>query len=98
MLKFIIILFVAVWLLGLLFGNQKRLIKDLNHLLQLVLWVAFLLLGVSQFDRFDVVKENVILEIFLTLLWIYVSYKISRLLLYFFTDPKKREKTQKSRS
>ncbi len=92
MVKFIIILFVAVWLLGLIFGNQKRLIKDLNHLLQLVLWVLFLLLGVSQLDTFTVVQENSVLKIFLTILWIYVSYKISRLLLYFFTDPKKSEK------
>lgn len=45
MFKFIVILFVAVWLGSLLFSRRRRVIRDVRHLIQLILAAAIFFAG-----------------------------------------------------
>lgn len=61
MVKFIIILFIIVWVLGFFLGKRRRLIRDVNHLLELIFTVIFVFMGSTLLKKETWIYENVIL-------------------------------------
>ncbi|GFM37744.1 hypothetical protein [Desulfovibrio psychrotolerans] len=62
MFKFAVILFVLVWLGSLVFSRRRRVIKDVNHLLQLIIAAALFFMG-STVLRNTVIYENMFLYV-----------------------------------
>jgi len=62
MFKFAVILFVLVWLGSLVFSRRRRVIKDVNHLLQLIIAAALFFMG-STVLRGTAVYENMFLYV-----------------------------------
>lgn len=61
MLKFTVLVLVAVWLLSAIFGSRKRLIRDVNHLLQLIVWAALVFAGIHGVQSVPALVENTFL-------------------------------------
>lgn len=57
MFKFIVLLCVALWLLGLLSGGKLALIKSSNQLVRLLIMLAIGFTGVALLDRFEIFHQ-----------------------------------------
>jgi TctA family transporter len=77
MLKFIVLLFVAVWALSLFLAPRRRLIRDADHLIRLLVWVFAAFLGVAGIQQWDKVQELFWLKALTAGLWFAVSWVLS---------------------
>jgi thiol:disulfide interchange protein len=91
MVKFLVILFVAVWILGLLLGRRRRLIRDVNHLLELIFTVVFVFMGSTLLKKEEWVRENVVLYVLALALVFGASYLVARLIVRVFIAGRKSE-------
>lgn len=77
MLKFLIIFFVILWLLSFLMGNKRRLIRDTNHLLQLILWVALAFTISTSISGVQIIQQNSFVKFVATACIFAASYALS---------------------
>lgn len=63
MVKFLVILFVAVWVLGFFFGRKRRLIRDVNHLLELIIIVVLAFMGSTLLKKEEWIYSNSLLYV-----------------------------------
>ena len=80
MIKIFILFFVAVWAVSFLFGSRRRLIRDTNHLLVLIIWVVLLFFGLSYFSKIERLESNVLIYIVASIVWGVLTYKASQLM------------------
>lgn len=80
MIKIFILFFVAVWATSFLFGSRRKLIKDTNHLLVLIIWVVLLFFGLSYFSKIERLESNILIYVGISLVWGVVTYKASQLM------------------
>jgi predicted acyltransferase len=78
MVKFLIILFVAVWVLGFFFGKKRRLIRDVNHLLELILTVVLAFMGSTLLKKEEWIYSNSILYVLGLITVFALSYLVAR--------------------
>jgi uncharacterized membrane protein YbjE (DUF340 family) len=80
MFKFTIILFVVVWLGSLIFSRRRRVIRDVNHLIQLII-AAALFFGFSTAVQGSFLHESMLTYVPALLVTAAVSWGISLLVL-----------------
>jgi len=78
MIKFLIILFVVVWVLGFFLGKRRRLIRDVNHLLELIFTVVLAFMGSTLLKKEQWIYENAVLYALGLAVVFGLSYLISR--------------------
>lgn len=61
MFKFVVITLVVIWLAGFLLGGKRRLVRDANHLLRLILWACLSFIGSTALTQAQGLKEHAIL-------------------------------------
>src|SRR5690554_5422721 len=77
MFKVVVILFVAVWALSFFLSSRRKVIRDTNHLLQLILWAALVFTGNTLLSGQQFVKDHFLLQVALTLALFAGSYFVS---------------------
>ena len=77
MFKVVVILFVAVWVLSFFLSSRRKVIRDTNHLLQLILWAALVFTGNTLLSGQQFVKDRFLLQVALTLALFTGSYFVS---------------------
>lgn len=80
MVKFLIILFVAVWILGFFLGRRNRLIRDVNHLLELIFTVIFAFMGATLLKKEEWIQSNAPLYALGLAMVFALSYLLARFL------------------
>lgn len=80
MVKFLIILFVVVWVLGFFLGKRRRLIRDVNHLLELIFTVVFAFMGSTLLKKEDWIYERAALYALGLVIVFALSYLVARFL------------------
>lgn len=61
MFKFVVITLVVIWLAGFLLGGKRRLVRDANHLLRLILWACLSFIGSTALSQAQTLKQHSIL-------------------------------------
>jgi hypothetical protein len=79
MAKWLVLILVAVWVLGLFRRRDKRLIKDSNHLLQLLLWVMLVLGGNAMAQDVALLQRHDSLHLLAILVWLGAAWWLSGL-------------------
>ncbi|MFV0422040.1 hypothetical protein [Oleidesulfovibrio sp.] len=92
MFKLLVILFVVVWLLSFFLSSRRKVIRDTNHLLQLIVWAALVFMGNMLVSGHPVVKEHFLLQVVLMLVVFGVSYYASILLIKGYTRSSKKKR------
>lgn len=77
MLKILIIACVIVWLVGLLLGRKRRIIKNSLHLTQLIIWVMLVFMAAAYLPRLEIFRDNLALRGVVLAVWFAVSFKLS---------------------
>jgi Na+/H+ antiporter NhaC len=80
MVKFLIILFVVVWVLGFLLGKRRRLIRDVNHLLELIFMVVFVFGGFTLLKKEEWIRDSAPLYVLGLIVVFAASYLAARLI------------------
>lgn len=92
MFKLVVILFVVVWLLSFFLSSRRKVIRDTNHLLQLIVWAALVFMGNMLVSGHPVVKEHFLLQVALTLIVFGVSYYASIFLVNGYTKSRNKKR------
>ena len=61
MFKLVVVTLVVLWLAGFVLGGKRRLIRDANHLLRLILWAALSFIGSTALTQAQELKAHSIL-------------------------------------
>ncbi|UZP66943.1 hypothetical protein N1030_15235 [Desulfovibrio mangrovi] len=80
MFKFTVILFVVVWLGSLIFSRKRRVIRDVNHLIQLIL-AAAIFFGASTAIRSSFLHENMLFYVPALVLTFAAAWGVSLLIM-----------------
>lgn len=76
-LKLLVIACVVVWLVGLLLGRKRRIIKNSLHLTQLLIWLMLVFLVSAYLPRAPFFREHMVARAVVLLLWFAASFKLS---------------------
>lgn len=76
MLKLTILFLVIIWAGSGLLGSKKRLIRDVNHLLQYLVWAVLLFLGISMLGQTGLAREPLWVKGVALVLWAGVSFLV----------------------
>ena len=78
MFKFVVITLVVIWLAGFLLGGKRRLVRDANHLLRLILWMCLSFIGSTALSQSQGLKEYAVLYFLAVLAVFAASWPASR--------------------
>ena len=88
MMKFLVLFFVAIWVISLFFSKKKRLIKDVGQLVQLLFWILIALGGGTFLGGLGFFERHPVLHAFAVLLWFAASWYLSKQIAARVTQPK----------
>lgn len=89
MVKFIILLLVLIWVSGFFLGKRRRVVRDVNHLLQIIVWVCLVFIGYTYLPQLPFLTGDSWIQLGVLLLWALGSYHISVFLIRRFFGPGK---------
>ncbi len=78
MLKLLILACVAVWLVGVLTGGRRRLIRDTTQLTRFILWLAFVFVGGTTLPRLEPLAQSPVLLGLAVVAWFVASHYAAR--------------------
>jgi uncharacterized membrane protein YbjE (DUF340 family) len=92
MLKLAILSIVAFWLFGALFGRRgRRLIRDVNHLLQCIVWVLLVFVGFTAMGQSAWLNAHLFVRLVLAAAWFFAAYRLAGLLVRQAAAPPRRK-------